>query len=627
MRSRRIGVELETQPQEHGPISHDVGDADATIGDVELSFDESPGAARAVTRSSSSSARRASAISSASPRVTVRTKPRATSAPEATKNNKSPKHENKFLPSSAPPVLASQSSSYAQNRKMFEENEKLYRELLTAKKKLQRKRQDLQKKITEWDSKLNSLQYSQYYQQNRLYELKNISKLKNDVITQFLKQRFSTALKFKPFILDKNIIELLKKEFNSKRYKDFSNLFTSKHVDEIYLSVFLSKITIIELDDCVIDEFTLKILSGINKLNVTYIILDYIKFKDDIIFYSFLDFLKGHNNLKGLTLANIDRDIKGKKFESYMDIIGELKSITWLEFTGIDTIYAVESESESDLIFLDMFIDLVLKLNNLQILLLIANNITADEYKQIFGDYLKIFKFTDLSFDFALNDNEAKEIENQLDMESEIEIIYLKKCIVDPQNSNYELQISTDKDKDHVRSIHFYTERNVSEDEKKFVDVQTDKIIKKHLFETFNPYLKKLKEIDKDAIKKMYLQKKKDELYIMKLTIAQLSKQHLTLEQILEEQNKIAILDYQYAIDADNNNDPNKKTLLSKASKSSKQATLDMGNAAKEKETITKMNNAVELLSKEIEELVQSPDSDSPKKGTSQGGNKSPKRK
>ena len=653
-RSRQIGVETETQPQEHGPNSHHVG-----VDDVELSFAESPGAARAArasARSSSSSARRASAISStspiasaslissaspiasASPRVTVRTKQRATSAPGATKNNKSPKHENKFLPSSAPPALASQPSSYVQNRKMFEEKKKLHIEIWEAKKKLQQKRQDLQKKRTKWDSKLNSLQYSQYYPQDRLYELNNISKLSNNVITKMLEDRFSTAFKFKPSVLDKTIIGLLKKEFYSKRYIDFSNLFIETHVyvDEIYLSVFLSKITIIELDDCVIDEFTLKILSGINKLNVTYIILDYIMFEDDKIFYSFLNFLKGHDNLQGLTLANIDRDIKGKKFKRYMDIIGELKSITWLEFTGIDTIYALESESESesesDLIFLDMFIDLLLKLNNLQMLLLIANKITVEEYRQIFGDYLKIFKFADSSFDFALNDKEANVIKKEHDIEdnetSKIEIIYVKKCIFDTENSNYELQISTDvgyKVKD--RSIHFYTVKNVSVDGKKFVDVLYDKIIKKNFFETFNPHRKELKKIDKDAIKKMYLQKKKDELYIMKSTIAQLSKQHLTLEHILEEQDKIAKFDYQYAIDAYINDDSNKNKLLLKASKSSRQATLDMDNANKAIETITKMNNAAELLSKQIKELKKSAGSNSPKKGTSRGGKKTPKRK
>jgi len=650
--SRRIGVETETQPQEHGPILHDVGNADATPGDVVLSFVELPRAARvasasprAAARSSSSSARRAISISSvsprvasASPRVTVRTKPRATSAPDATKNNKSPKHENKILPSSAPPALASQSSLYVQNRKMIE-----------SKKKLQGKRQGLQKEITEWDSKLNSLQYSQYYPQNRLYELKNFSELSNNLITKMLEVRFSTALKFKPFILDNKIIELLKGEFDSEKYKKFSNLFigTDVNVDEIYLSVFLSNVTIIELEDCEIDEFTLKILSGINKLNVTYIILDYIMFQDETIFYSFLDFLKGHSNLNGLTLANIDNDIKGEKFKSYMNVIGELKSITWLEFTGIDTIYALESEK--DLRFVDMFIDLLLKLNNLEMLILVANKITDKEYKQIFGDYLKIFKIADSSLKFALNDEEKIKIERRLVRQqksvsgsrgsgsrakvssiSNIENIYVKKCIFDSQNSNYELQISTDvgyEEKDHDRSIHFYTEKNESEYGINFVDVRNDKIIKKHIFENFNTYQEKQKKIDKYAIKKMYLQKKKDELYIMKLTIAQLSKQHLTLEHILEEQDKIARFEHQNAIYADNNNAPNKKTLLLEASKSSKQATLDMDNANKAIETITKMNNAAELLSKKIEELKKSAGSDSPKKGTSQGGKKTPKRK
>ena len=192
------------------------------------------------------------------------------------------------------------------------------------------------------------------------------------------------------------------------------------------------------------------------------------------------------------------------------------------------------------------------------------------------------------------------------------------------------MQISTDvgyKNNDHDRNIHFYTQENKNEKEEKFVDVKNDKIVKNQYFEFLKSHLEKLKEKDKDAIKEMYLQKKKDELNIMKLTIAQLSKQHLTLEHILEEQDKIAKFDYQYAIDAYINDDSNKNKLLLKASKSSRQATLDMDNANKAIETITKMNNAAELLSKQIEELKNSAGSDSPTKGTSRGGKKPPKRK
>jgi len=282
-------------------------------------------------------------------------------------------------------------------------------------------REEIKRRIHK--EQINMEKYNIRYFLYREYELSIIAKMSSSKrINVVLKSRLKPP--FYPSVLNNSVIDLLKRELESTDYKRLYNLINSDEtkklrankggVEEIdikplLISNFLSKITIIDLDEHVVDKFTLEVLKSIDKSKVFIISLHNINFNNDIIscneFLNYLEEYKDHTKLKNLIVCNID--IKGNHFEKFIDIIGELKSITFLCFIGFDIPWAMEFDEKE--YFSDMFMKTLIKLENLKMLIFNNNYINEDDFKEIFitshklllstkdnKDLIDFYEYTDL---------------------------------------------------------------------------------------------------------------------------------------------------------------------------------------------------------------------------------------
>ena len=625
-RSRRIGAE--TQPQEQGPISHDVGVVHND--DVVLSF----------------------TASSASPRVQQRA---------------SPQDHDVILfdrPKRAtPPKATAAASSKAEAAKLASKNVRAHRRPI-------RKYKPRESGIIE-DEQKNMEKYNRYFV-GRYYELYKRA-YSNQITISMLNHHLKPP--FNPSVLNSSVIDLLKRELELSDYMRLNDLINSTEsinirkqksddvevidVRALLISKFLSKITIIDLKNHEIDEFTLEVLNSIDKSKVFFIILYDIKFKNDATCSKFLEYIqkyKNHDNVKSLIVGKII--ITGNNFEKLIDIIGELKSITFLFFTRFDIPDAMYFNTDEEMHFDEIFMKTLIKLENLKMLIFSDNFIEKEDFENIFLTHHRLVLFTDDDKDFIDFEPMSEPLPQDIRTLKEGDKYYTKKCEKKEKEGDINnrmllssFSLNNDEVVSSTRSFHFYTNHNKDDNKKMLIDLD-DMLIKKNYYVKIFGILKKCNEKDTKAIQKAMLKqqeedivqktKKEETALIDYLASIDITKQkHLdankatqqAIKSNTENNNESAIaraIKKSHAATIALNNEQMKRQIANDtavAAKAARKAVADNNTVARYANASSSPPQSPSLLSKKIEELKQSPSSNSPTKGTSQGGKKPLKRK
>jgi len=167
----------------------------------------------------------------------------------------------------------------------------------------------------------------------------------------------------------------------------------------------LANITTIDLHNIVIDEQTLKFLNWtVEYSKVSTIILRNITFKNHDVATKFLEYLKKNTQIEKLILQNIKID---KNFNNFLDIIGKLTNIVWLEFSNFNIIRYFDTWKGKEPFrfqedFEYSFLRTLIKLKKLQMLIFNNNIINASSYYYIFKNE-NIIKIIEYNEEYNIN--------------------------------------------------------------------------------------------------------------------------------------------------------------------------------------------------------------------------------
>lgn len=484
---------------------------------------------------------------------------------------------------------------------------------------------------------------------------------------------------FNPSVLNSSVIDLLKTELESLDYKRLNDLINSSEsknirkqkgdvevidVRALLISKFLSKITIIDLKNHVIDEFTLEVLNSIDKSKVFFIIFYDIDFKknDATSCSNFLEYLREYKNrdkVKSLIVGKIN--IYGEDFEKLVDIIGELESITFLFFLDFNIVNAMDIHPDEYICFDEIFMKSLIKLENLKMLIFSDNYIENRDFENIFVKQSRLLLYTYKEKDFI--DFEPMSIPSiddiiKLKEEGGITKYYTKKCEKKQKeggsNNRMRLTLFTLHEDEVVsseRSFHFYTGNNIGDNRKMLINLD-DMLIKRNYYGKIFGILQKCFDKDTKAIKKAMLKQQEEDMVekTKKEKTAQIdylaskaftTRTHLDANKATQlaivsntaNNNHLAIsraVRKSRAATRAFNNEQTKEKIANDAATTAdaaRKAVMEMKAVARSANASSSPQSSSSSLSKKIEALKQSPGSDSPKKGTSKGGKKPPKRK